>query len=192
MDEQVLHKMVKVLESGGVVVFPTDTVWGVGVDSGNDGAIRRMYQIKNREAGKPTALLVANLSQAKTLGEFNEKALALAWEHWPGALTVIVPKASDNTVSSLITGEGGFVGLRAPDSELIQKAIEMLGRPLVASSANFSGGEAPTRRVDVDPKLSEYVDYVVDTEEETSGKASTVVRVNGNDISVLRQGEVQL
>ncbi|MBN3033323.1 MAG: threonylcarbamoyl-AMP synthase [Candidatus Saganbacteria bacterium] len=131
-----LKKAVKTLKTGGVIAFPTETVYGLGALLKNKKAIARIFAIKNRPKTKPLQILVASLEQAKKLGKFNKKALALAEKYWPGPLTLIVGKK--RAVPKLVTGGRSTVGLRIPDHKLALELIKKCG-PLAATSANLAG-----------------------------------------------------
>jgi|SRR3989338_530224 len=132
-------KAQKILKSGGVIAFPTETVFGIGALLSKPKAIRQIYKIKKRPRGKPLQVLVASLKQAKELGKFNAQAEKLAKKSWPGPLTLVVYKTAK--VSKLITGGTNKVGLRIPAHRTVLKLIRVVG-PIVATSAN-EAGESP-------------------------------------------------
>jgi L-threonylcarbamoyladenylate synthase len=182
--------VVRILRSGGVVVFPTDTVWGVGAAISNEEGLKKLYRIKGREKDKPTAVLVADLEMALGYGVFSERAGEMVRKCWPGALTVVV-RVKNERVPKLVSGGRMTVGLRVPDHKLVQKLIENLGEGIVAASANFAGGVAPKKLEEIDKKLLRMVDGVVKGEVGT-GQASTVVDASGDELVVLRQGEIKI
>jgi L-threonylcarbamoyladenylate synthase len=131
-----LKKAVKTLNSGGVIAFPTETVYGIGALLRDKKAIARIFALKNRPRTKPLQVLVASLEQAKRLGKFNKQALALAKNGWPGPLTLVVKKK--RTVPKIVTGGRSTVGLRVPDHKTALELIKQCG-PIVATSANEAG-----------------------------------------------------
>ena len=174
-----LDRGVEILKRGGVVIFPTDTVWGIGVAADNQKAKEKLYKIKKREKNKPTAVLVADLKQAEGFGVFDKQAKEVAQKYWPGALTIVVSGK-----------DGGTVGLRASDHPVAQELCRRIGG-ILAGSANFAGKEAPQRREDLDEDLVKLVDMVV--EGECDGQeASTVVDTTVEPWRVVRQGPVKL
>jgi L-threonylcarbamoyladenylate synthase len=184
-----VEEAVNILKQGGVIIFPTDTVFGVGAVVSNEVAIEKLYQVKKREADKPTALLVSSIEMAKRYGEFNNEILGLVEKYWPGGLTVVVEAVKG--VSKSVLGPDGKVGLRVPDHPVILEIIDELGEAVVASSANFAGGKAPMQSREIDSEFRELVDGVV--EGEAGGrKPSTVIKIDKHNIRVLRQGEVKL
>jgi L-threonylcarbamoyladenylate synthase len=176
------------LKSGGVIIFPTDTVWGIGAWAGSSSGIEKLYRIKNRPGDKPTAMLIKDQHQAKQYGVFSAEASRLAVKYWPGALTVVV--AATPAVPQEIRGEKGTVGLRVPDNTDIQALCEVLGGGIVTGSANFSGLPAPKNRQEIDQKLIDATDYLL--EGESQGQpASTVVDTTTNPAIILRQGPIK-
>ena len=182
-------EIVETLINGGVVLFPTDTVWGVGVYINSKIGMDKLYKIKNRSANKPTAVLVGSMDQAKTYGVFEKESLDLVNKHWPGELTVVV-KARSGLDERLINVDGG-VGIRYPNNELIEELCRKLSGGLVASSANVAGEKAPVKFEEIDKQLLNMVDEVI-MGESGSGKSSTVVNCMDNKMTVLRQGDVRL
>lgn len=181
---------VGVLRSDGVVVFPTDTVWGVGALISSDSGVEKLYRVMRRPVEKPTAVLVDSLEMAKKYGEFDQKAEDLVKENWPGRLTVVV-EANKELVPEMVRGGGETVGLRMPDHELVLELIRWFGEGLVASSANVLEGETPIRFEQIEESFLEKVDFVVKGEC-GERKASTVVDVSGEGVVVVRQGLVKV
>lgn len=186
-----IDEAVAAFRSGKVVVFPTDTVWGVGVLAFDEPAIRVLYRLMRREPSKPTAVLVPGMETARVLGEFNEQALSLARRYWPGPLTLVVPAKPG--VSPLVTGGSGRVGLRVPQG-IFQRVLSQLGAGVVASSANVAGGREPVSFGDIDQIFLSSINVSLRPREDVpaSGAASTVVDVSRPTISILRQGDIRL
>ena len=182
MSDQI-SRAVEVLKNGGIIIFPTDTVWGIGVAADNKAAIKKFYEIKKRGSNKPTAILVASLEQALKLGQFSNEARKVAERYWPGALTLVV-QAED----------GGTIGLRVPKFKLVQELCRRLGGGILAGSANFAGEEAPTKRENLNLELVKLVDMVVEGPfDSAQGKpASTVVDTTVEPWKILRQGSVEV
>lgn len=184
-----VSEVVESLKHGGVVVFPTDTVWGLGVAASNHEAIERFYTIKRRESTKPTAVLVADLIQAERWGDFGDEARKIASEHWPGALTLVVKARAG--VPSSIRGRGETVGLRVPDHEQVRTLCEELEDGIVTGSANFAGGIAPREVEQLDSELLRQVDVAL-RGEAGGTEASTVVDTTTKPIRVVREGPVKI
>ena len=185
-----ISRAVEVLKEGGVVIFPTDTVWGVGAIVSSKKGVEKLYEIKKRESHKPTVILVSNIDMANKYGVISEDARRLAEKYWPGALTIIM-KARENKVPALVRGGRKTVGLRVGDSVVVQELIEGVGEGIVAGSANFAGKRAPERKGELDERLVNQVNLVV---EGKTGRqaASTVVDTTVRPWQVLRQGPVKL
>ena len=182
-------KAVGILQNGGVIIFPTDTVWGIGASLKRPQAIEKLYQIKKRKKAKPTAVLVNSVSQAEQLGKITSRAKNMMQKYWPGGLTIIV-KAKQK-VPQIIQGEGKTVGLRMPDNQLVLEILEKLGTGIVAASANFSGEPMPKSREMIDQRLIDLADQVV--EGKCYGRrASTVIDVSQKSFKILRQGLIDL
>jgi L-threonylcarbamoyladenylate synthase len=165
-----LRQAVKILKQGGVIAFPTETVYGIGALLSQKRAVRKIYQIKNRPRSKPLQILVANLRQAKELGRFSAQALSFAQKHWPGPLTLVVPKT--NKVPKLVTAGTNKVGLRIPAHSLTLRLLRRCG-PLAATSANLSGEKPFLTPQEVKKNLPK-VDYILPGRVKL-GKASKVV-----------------
>lgn len=172
-----LNKAVEVLKSGGVVIFPTDTVYGIGCKWDSIGAVARINNIKHSTQNFP--VLVANIDQAHAIGKITPQALQLINKYWPGGLTILV--------KSKITGQK--IGIRMPASDDVTYIIEKLNLPIIGTSANFHGQKAPTKSADLDPRLIKLADYVVEGECE-EGKESTVIDTTVSPTKILRHGAV--
>ena len=190
---------VQVLRDGGILVFPTDTVWGVGVSIDNPKALRRLYSVKGRAFNKPTAVLVENLAMARRYGIFPPAAVKLAERYWPGALTLIV-KARFESVPALIRGGSDRVGLRAPKFPLLLSILHELGSGIAAGSANFSGAATAQTFSMIDRRLINQADYVVIPasskrailEKHSEHSASTVVDTTARPFRILREGPISI
>jgi L-threonylcarbamoyladenylate synthase len=185
-----IERAAKVIREGGIVAFPTDTVYGLGCDPSNQAAVRALFQAKSREA-KPIPLLCAALSDAKRLVVLNETAMRLAELHWPGALTIVAPMRKGSGLSRLLHRGDGYLGVRVPDSETSTELAREVGGAVTGTSANISG-RAPCRTAaQAMESLGERIQLVIDGGT-LRGKASTVVKVSGATVEVLREGSVSL
>ena len=173
-------KAIKTLKSGGVIAFPTETVFGIGALLSKPKAIRKIFKIKKRPKNKPLQVLIASMKQALELGRFNAKALQLAKKKWPGPLTLVVYKT--NKVPKLVTGGTNKVGLRMPAHRTVLDLIRMCG-PLVASSANRSDDKPALSAKEAEEKVPE-VDLILPGRVR-SGRASKVIDATGG-VKVLR------
>jgi len=165
-----MQKAVKILKSGGVIAFPTETVFGIGACLDQPEAIKIIFKLKKRSRKKPLQILVGSLRQAKKLGKFNKQALELA-KKWPGPLTLVVYKTK--LVPKVVTGGSNKAGLRIPDHKIALTLIKKCG-PIVATSANLAGEYPALKASEVKLK----VDYVLKGKTKTK-KASRVVDATG-------------
>ena len=144
-----IDKLANVISIGKPVAFPTETVYGLGVDARNDEAVAKIFEIKGRPQFNPLIVHVRDLAQAETLGVFSPIAKSLAVMHWPGALTLVVPRRSDNTshneVSLLASAGLPSLALRVPAHPIAQELLAAAQCPLAAPSANKSGHLSPTQ-----------------------------------------------
>ena len=184
-------KAIASLKEGLPVIFPTDTVYGIGVSVRHAKSPQALYDAKRREAGKPVAWLVGGPDALDEFGvSVPQRARELVSAHWPGALTVIV-KASE-AVPVAFQSKEGTIGLRMPESPVALSLIGAVGGPLATSSANMSGGPDPTSFGDIDDELLRAVPVAIDDVCPSSGIASTVVDCSRGTVEVLRQGAVEI
>jgi len=174
------------LRAGGVVAFPTETVYGLGADAGNSDAVLRIYEIKGRPRFNPLIVHCADLAMAGTLAEFSPLALRLA-QFWPGPLTLVLPKKPGARLSDIVTAGLDTVGIRIPDHPLALALIGAAGVPLAAPSANPSGRLSPTTADQV-VKAFQGLVPVLDGGACTEGVESTILAVAGDRVTQLRAG----
>jgi L-threonylcarbamoyladenylate synthase len=163
------------LAAGGLVAFPTETVYGLGADATDGEAIARLYEAKGRPAFNPLIAHVANLAAARTLARFDANALRLAEAFWPGPLTLVLPKAAGCPVSDLATAGLDTIAVRVPDHPVAREILEAFGRPVVAPSANRSGHVSPTTAAHVLADLRGRIDLIVNGGPTPVGVESTIV-----------------
>jgi L-threonylcarbamoyladenylate synthase len=165
----------RVLAAGGLVAFPTETVYGLGADAGNGKAIARLYAAKGRPAFNPLIAHVASVAAAHKLARFGAAAERLAAAFWPGPLTLVLPKAPDCPVAALATAGLDSVAVRVPEHRVAQDLLRAFGGPIVAPSANRSGHVSPTAAAHVLADLGGRIDLIVDGGPTTVGLESTIV-----------------
>jgi L-threonylcarbamoyladenylate synthase len=185
-----VERAVAALRSGELVAFPTETVYGLGADAANAGAVRRLYAVKGRPAGHPVIVHVAHESQLDELGrEVPDDARLLAKSFWPGPLTIVVRRNPEMVVSE-VTGGLETVGLRVPDHPLALQLLESFGGGVAAPSANRFGRVSPTTAAHVRADLGDDVRVVLDGGPCRVGVESTIVDVTGRVPAILRVGGV--
>ena len=163
------------LVEGGLVAFPTETVYGLGADATNSGAIARLYQAKGRPSFNPLIAHVGDLRAGMRIGRFDATAVALAEAFWPGPLTLVLPKTSDCAVADLATAGLDTVAIRVPAHPLARAILRAFGGPVVAPSANLSGHVSPTTAAHVQSDLMGRIDLIVDGGAVAVGVESTIV-----------------
>jgi L-threonylcarbamoyladenylate synthase len=166
---------VRYLGQGGLVAFPTETVYGLGADATNPAAIARLYSAKGRPSFNPLIAHVGNLEAAKRIGRFDSTAIALAQAFWPGPLTLVLPRTKDCAVADLATAGLETVAMRVPAHPLAREILRALARPVAAPSANLSGHVSATSAAHVQSDLAGRIDLIVDGGAVTVGVESTIV-----------------
>ncbi len=165
----------RTLASGGLVAFPTETVYGLGADAANAAAIAHLYAAKGRPAFNPLIAHVPDIAAARRIGRFDARALRLAEAFWPGPLTLVVPKTEGCAVAELATAGLDTVAIRIPAHKVAQAILRAFGGAVVAPSANISGHVSPTLAAHVESDLSGRIDLIVDGGPVTVGVESTIV-----------------
>jgi L-threonylcarbamoyladenylate synthase len=189
-DAAAIADAARVLAVGGLVAFPTETVYGLAADATNGAAVARLYAAKGRPTFNPLIVHVADRAAAQRLGRFDAAASALAAAFWPGPLTLVLPKTDDCPVAELATAGLDAIAVRAPDHPVAQALIEAAGRPLVAPSANRSGHVSPTTAGHVAADLGGRIDLILDGGPTPVGVESTIVAFTSGHPVLLRPGGV--
>jgi L-threonylcarbamoyladenylate synthase len=165
----------RTLAEGGLVAFPTETVYGLGTDATNADAIARLYQAKGRPAFNPLISHLSDLATARAIGRFNETAVRLAEAFWPGPLTLVLPRAANCAVAELATAGLETIAIRIPSHPVARAILRAFGGPVVAPSANLSGHVSPTTAAHVKADLEGRIDLIVDGGPVAVGVESTIV-----------------
>ena len=174
-DAAAVGDAVHCLKAGGLVAFPTETVYGLGADATNAHAIARLYDAKGRPAFNPLIAHVTDASAARVLARFDADAAKLAAAFWPGPLTLVLPKADGCPVADLATAGLDSVAVRVPHHDVAQKILAAFGRPIAAPSANRSGHVSPTAAAHVLADLRGRIELIVDGGATPVGVESTIV-----------------
>jgi len=165
----------RILAEGGLVAFPTETVYGLGADATNPAAIAHLYQAKGRPAFNPLIAHVGELAAARGIARFDAAATALAEAFWPGPLTLVLPKTLACAVADLATAGLDTVAIRIPAHPVARDILRVFGGPVVAPSANISGHVSPTTAAHVQSDLAGRIDLIVDGGPVAVGVESTIV-----------------
>ncbi len=178
----------EILRSGGLVAFPTETVYGLGADATNDLAVAKIYEAKGRPSFNPLIAHVEDVEQAYDLAVFSANALTLASHFWPGPLTLVLPRKTGCHVSLLASAGLPSIALRVPRHPLALELIRAVGRPIVAPSANPSGRISPTTAEHVRAGLGDKVQMILDGGPCAVGLESTIVSFLDDTPRLLRSG----
>jgi L-threonylcarbamoyladenylate synthase len=184
-----IDEAVEIMRKGGVVAFPTDTVYGLGADALNASAVEKVFKIKQRLYNLPLPVLLADESQAASVAvSISEFARCLMKKFWPGGLTLVLNGGA--SLPELITGGGDKVAVRVPDHIIPVTLISKLGKPVVGTSANVSNNPSVITAEEVKKQLGDDIGLIIDGGRCPGGLESTVVDVTGEYSVVLRQGAI--
>ncbi len=187
--QQQVERGISILRVGGIVAFPTDTVYGLGACISNRQAVERVYQVKQRPPEMALPLLLADASQIAALAE---PVPPVAWQlirsFLPGALTLVLHRSE--SAPDIVTAGGSTVAVRIPDHPIPIALIRGLGTPVIGTSANLSGRPSPLTASEVRSQFGDKIDLVIDGGRCSAGKESTVVDVTGEIPVVLREGVI--
>ena len=184
-----IEQAIAILNRGGLVAFPTDTLYGLGAHPFIESAVRRLYDAKGRPDSKPVPLLLSSPDDLALVSDQpGGLAHALASAFWPGALTLVVRCRPD--IPSLVNGWGATVAVRVPDHSVPRELSSRLGAPITGTSANLGGGPNPISAQDVESQLGDQVDLVIDRGPCPGALPSTIVDVSGENPRILREGVI--
>ncbi len=188
-DSAAAAEAARILAAGGLVAFPTETVYGLGADAANGPAIARLYEAKGRPAFNPLIAHVVDLEAARELARFDARTMRLAQAFWPGPLTLVLPKLRKCRVAELATAGLDTIAVRVPNHPVARDVLAAFGKPVVAPSANRSGHVSPTRAEHVKADLAGRIDLIIDGGATPVGVESTIVACLGEP-ALLRPGGV--
>ena len=191
-DDAAIAEAARLILAGEPVAVPTETVYGLAADATNAAPVARIYAAKGRPSFNPLIVHAADLAAAEAIGEFNDGARALAEEHWPGPLTLVVPLKRGTPVASLVTAGLPTIALRVPAHPAMQALLAAVGRPLAAPSANASGRLSPTRAAHVLATLGGRIPLIIDGGPTERGIESTIIAATGGPLRLLRRGPIDV
>ena len=183
-----LAKAVEVLRAGGIILYPTDTIWGLGCDATNMAAVKRIYEIKKREDSKSMLVLMEN---PNLLNSYMAEVPEIAWELievTDQPLTIIYPKAK-NLATNLLAPDGS-VGIRITNEAFSQQLVQRFRKPVVSTSANISGQKSPMNYTEISEEVKESVDYIVSYRQDdfSRSKPSSIIKLGvGGQIEIIRK-----
>ena len=185
---EMLARAAHIIRAGGLVAFPTETVYGLGADAGNGEAVARIFEAKGRPRFNPLIVHVGDLEQAEMLGEFSPEARRLAEAFWPGPLSLVLPRRADAPLAGLASAGLPTVALRVPSHPVALALIEAAGVPIAAPSANLSGGVSATTAQHVAADFGDSIDLILDGGASLEGLESTIVGFGPSGPVLLRSG----
>lgn len=192
VDANGIEMAVRILRGGGLVAFPTETVYGLGADARNGHAVACVYAAKGRPSFNPLIVHAADLDTAKHFASFSKTALDLASAFWPGPLSLVLPLLPDHGLSELVTAGLDTVAIRVPEHPTAQALLKQFDGPIAAPSANPSGRISPTKANHVMDDMRGAIDAVLDGGDCPVGLESTIVNIDDQKVSLLRAGGLPL
>lgn len=186
-----LEQAAEFIRNGKIVVFPTETVYGIGTNALDEQAVKRLYEVKKRPLNKPISLLVSNKEMVNLIAkDITDVEYKIMEKFFPGPLTIILKKK--DIVPDIATAGKDTVGVRMPSGEIARKLVEIAGVPIAAPSANITGEPSGTNLQEIKSHFEGTVDYFIDGGDSELGVSSTIVQVVDGKIQILRQGHITL
>lgn len=186
-----IEKAGELIKQGKIVIFPTETVYGIGTNGLDENAVRKLYEVKKRPLNKPISLLVSNMEMVNLIAkDITETEYKIMKNFFPGPLTIILKKKKN--VPDIVTAGQDTVGVRMPRGDVARKLVELSRVPIAAPSANISGEPSGTNLQEIMKHFEGKVDYCIDGGNSELGLASTIVQVIDDKPMILRQGSITL
>lgn len=182
---RLIKQVVECLRQGGVIIYPTDTTYGIGCDIFNRKGVKKIFQIKQRDDKKPFSFICSDLAEVSNYAQVSNFAFKIMKRHLPGAFTFVLD--ATKIVPDALSTKQKTVGVRIPDNAISRAIVKELGHPLVTTSANISGEETPEDPQDINDQLGHLVDFVIDGGISID-EASTVISLLNDEVEILRQG----
>lgn len=186
--DSALAAAVDVLRRGGIVAYPTDTLYGLAADPANDAAMERLFDVKRRDRTQPIPLIAADVEQARVAGQFGSDELRVARYFWPGPLAVVVTARA--SLSRLAVADDGTVAIRVPAHLLARELASAFGACITATSANLSGHPPTASPDDVAASLGDRIDVLLDGGAAPGGAPSTIVSLRNGTATLIRAGAI--
>jgi len=186
--EKILQKSEEALDSGDLIVYPTDTVYGLGADATSDEGVKKVYEAKSRPEENPISVIVDSLSMAERVASLDANEKKVIRKMFPGPLTIV--SDSNSYVSDLLSGNTGKIGIRIPDHALVIDLVSRLGIPMTTTSANISGGKTPKSPEEVIDQVGDSVEIVIDDGKLDESDPSTVFAIEDSNVKIIREGPI--
>lgn len=191
IDEKEISECARILVNGGVGIYPTETVYGIGANGLNSESVRKVFEVKHRPLNKPINLLVSDIAMIEAVAkEITEVEYKIIKNFFPGPITLILKKKE--CVPDIVTSNGDTVGVRMPEEQITFKLIKEAGVPLATPSANITGKKSGTNFDEIIADFDGKVDFFIDNGPSRIGKPSTIVKVENEQVKILRQGSITL
>ncbi|MCS7135234.1 MAG: L-threonylcarbamoyladenylate synthase [Candidatus Aenigmarchaeota archaeon] len=188
-DEILINKALRVLKTGGVIIYPTETVYGLGADATNHSAVNRIFEIK-KDKFTPILVAVSSVEMAKKYVWWNKYADALAKKYLPGPLSLLL-SLRDKSIDERIYQGGIKIGIRIPKNEFVLELLRNFGKPITSTSASLPGKKHPTRVEEIDEEVKRKVDLVIDKGECEFKLPSTIVDISSYPPKLIREGVIK-
>ena len=182
-----IHRAAKIVRNGGLVIYPTDTVYGLGCNPFNVRSVKSLMKAKNRK-GKPLPILTSSIRRAEKVAYFNKNARKIANKFWPGAMTLVLKKKP--AISTTVTCGSMNIGVRIPKNDVALKLIQLSGGFLIGTSANITGKQSPRTAIEAAKQIGKHVDLILDAGPTKIGKDSTIIDLTSKDFRILREGPI--
>ena len=191
LSKSVREQILNAFKRGGIIAYPTETFYGLGVDPFNETAIKRLFELKGRDSDKPISILVKDTKMLLTVvEEIPPLAEKLIKRFWPGPLTIVFK--AKKTISLALTANTGKIGVRISGNQIAQKLLETIDSPITTTSANPSGKKSPVTASEVIGYFGDKIDLILDGGMLYGKLGSTIVDVTEGDLKVIRQGEISV
>ena len=185
-----LENTIEIIKKGGIVIFPTDTVYGIASNIDDEKAISNLFELKGRNDNKPICVLTSSVNKIEKVAYIKNKELELITKYMPGALTIILDKKED--ISNRLTSNLQTIGVRIPNNEIALNILKYIEKPLATTSANLSGNQPATKLEELVDEFNGKVDIIIDGGITDLKQSSTIIKVENNEIKVLREGTVKI
>ncbi len=185
-----IERVADIILNGGTCIVPTDTVYGLAANALDDKAVEKLFEIKKRDNNKPICVLIADYEDILKVAEIPSREEGKLMEKfWPGALTIILKRKKDFANVAACSGE--TIGVRMPDNDVVRNLIREVGFPLAVTSANISGSKPGTCIDDIDREVLDKVDFILDSDNQASNIASTIIEFKDGKPVILREGSIK-
>lgn len=189
INENELYEIISILKNNGIIIFPTETVYGIGGNALSNQVIDRIYEVKQRPRQKAVNIMLSNKNDIEKYAEITSDIEQKIIDNcMPGPITIILKKKNDSC--NYFTAENDTIGIRIPNNKIISTILQNIDFPIIAPSANISGNPSGTDVVDIINDFENKVDAIIDGGKANLGLSSTIIQVVNNEIKILRQGKI--